>query len=285
MTKHTSSTPRNTSDHGRADDYFAIIPESILFADVSAGAIRTYAVLRTYADQNRGEAWPSRKRLAADVRCSMGSLDKYIGELVSIGAVTVTARFSEDGDRTSNLYVVHTRPGGGPKTEPPTPKTDTRGGPNIGEGVAQKPIQELDPIELDPIGTTPSSPEPAAPARVDVERMLDYFDTRIEQVGVLPRRPNRTKANRDAARLMLDLDGLDPHEIRQVIDWATADSFWAPNIGSVKKLREKYPQLRARMNEQPRATRQQQTDDLFAAALQRAASGAPNPFDLKAISQ
>lgn len=115
-----------------------------------------------------------------------------------------------------------------------------------------------------------SSAKSAAPIRADVEDMLDYFDARLEQCGVVDR-PSRNKRNRDAARLMLDRDRHDPHEIRAVIDWATASTFWAPNIGSVSKLRDKYQTLRGQMRRADDAPRPQSKQDRNLAILDRAA--------------
>lgn len=47
------------------------------------------------------------------------------------------------------------------------------------------------------------------------------------------------------------IDGRDWGEIGEVIHWVKSDRFWAPNIMSGKKLREKYPTLIARMRQQP----------------------------------
>lgn len=46
---------------------------------------------------------------------------------------------------------------------------------------------------------------------------------------------------------MLRLDHRDPGEVREVIGWATAHAFWAANIRSASKLREKYEILRLQM--------------------------------------
>ena len=43
--------------------------------------------------------------------------------------------------------------------------------------------------------------------------------------------------------LLLCKDGKDPEEIRKVILWAKADSFWRPNIMSAEKLRKQYDTL------------------------------------------
>ena len=92
-------------------------------------------------------------------------------------------------------------------------------------------------------GNSSLSSEPAdADIRHDVESLLDLLDERIAANG--GKMPNRTKKNRDAARLMIDADGLTDEQIRAAIVWATSDEFWRSNILSMSKLREKYEQLR-----------------------------------------
>lgn len=48
--------------------------------------------------------------------------------------------------------------------------------------------------------------------------------------------------------LMICKDKLDVDAIAEVIEWCQQDSFWRSNILSGKKLREKYQQLRMKMN-------------------------------------
>jgi len=93
----------------RADDYFAIVPEWVLHADISSNAVRLYGILNRYANSN-GHAWPSRKTIAGAMRCSTATVDRAREELTEIGALTVVARKTDAGDPTSNLYVLHTRP-------------------------------------------------------------------------------------------------------------------------------------------------------------------------------
>lgn len=47
--------------------------------------------------------------------------------------------------------------------------------------------------------------------------------------------------------LMIRRDKIDGDDIAEVIEWCQKDSFWRSNILSGKKLREKYQQLRMRM--------------------------------------
>ena len=105
-----------------------------------------------------------------------------------------------------------------------------------------------------------------SPIRDDVAAILDHLDQRIEANGA--RIPTRSKANVDAARLLLDADGQPAAEVHDVIDWATRDDFWAPNILSAKKLRAKYDQLKMQ-RQRKQGRRQSQTDDLFAESARR----------------
>lgn len=79
------------------------------------------------------------------------------------------------------------------------------------------------------------------PPRPEIEEILDYLDEKIVANGC--KKPGRNKRNRDAVRLMLDLDGRKPDQIRAAIDFATGDEFWRSNILSASKLREKYDTL------------------------------------------
>ena len=105
----------------RASDYFAIVPEWVLDADISANAIRLYAVLNRYAN-DRGRAWPSRRTLAERLRVSASTIDRAKDELVGIGALTVEARVSPAGDPTSSLFTIHIRPVGNVKGSSPMTK-------------------------------------------------------------------------------------------------------------------------------------------------------------------
>lgn len=78
--------------------------------------------------------------------------------------------------------------------------------------------------------------------RPDVEGLCEHLANRIEANG--SRRPQITGKWRDAARLLIDNDGVTPAQVRRCIDWCQADEFWRGNVMSMPKLREKYDQLR-----------------------------------------
>ena len=89
------------------------------------------------------------------------------------------------------------------------------------------------------------SSQVASDPRPDVDELLDLLDAEIEANG--NKTPNRTKANTDSIRLLIDRDQYSIEQIRYVIGWCQQDNFWKSNILSAKKLREKFPQLVARI--------------------------------------
>lgn len=96
------------TDHthvAKADEYFAIIPEWVLYSDISANAVRLYCVFRRYADQ-QGECFPGRKALAEKCRVSEATVDRLIDELERIGALQVRNRRTESGQYLSSVYKV-----------------------------------------------------------------------------------------------------------------------------------------------------------------------------------
>lgn len=120
----------------RSTEYFAIIPEWVLHADISSNAVRLYAVLNRFAN-SRGHAWPSRKTIADQMRVSVATVDRAKDELVDIGALTVEPRTTPSGDPSSNLYILHI--GYVDKKETLSPMRDgllTREGRGIGTGDA-----------------------------------------------------------------------------------------------------------------------------------------------------
>ena len=90
-----------------------------------------------------------------------------------------------------------------------------------------------------------------AEPRPDIESVLDRIDQHCAEHDF--KKPNRTKQNLNAARLMLDKDERTLEQVNWIMDWVTAHHFWASNIMSASKLREKFDQLKgqALSNRQP----------------------------------
>lgn len=91
-----------------ADNFFSIIPEWVLYAPISANAVRLYATLQRYADKDTGTCHPSRRTLAMRCQTTTKTIDRALKELVDAGAVVMQQRRNPNGDLTSNIYTVIT---------------------------------------------------------------------------------------------------------------------------------------------------------------------------------
>ncbi len=87
------------------DIRFSIVPEWVLYSDISDKALRLYAILARYADNDTLQAFPSRALLAERANCSSKSVDRAVEELVGIGAIKKQQRV-KDGVYQSSLFTV-----------------------------------------------------------------------------------------------------------------------------------------------------------------------------------
>lgn len=175
-----------------------------------------------------------------------------LGELVSVGLVVLV-----DTDQGPAYWVPSFRNHQKPKY--PTPTKFTRDGVSLTEYSPRIPPElpqasgsaslreesrgeELRGVESRGEEKSPSSEVADAPIRHDVEQLLDLLDSLIVSNG--SKKPVRNKANRDAARLLIDKDGRTFNQVEAAIRWSQNDQFWRANILSMSKLREKYDQLR-----------------------------------------
>lgn len=90
-----------------------------------------------------------------------------------------------------------------------------------------------------------AKPKKTEPYREDVDRVCNYLAEWIVKNG--SKRPTITNEWRVEARRMIDLDKRSLEEIHQITRWSQKHSFWKSNIMSIPKLREKFDQLRLRM--------------------------------------
>ncbi|MBB4711155.1 DNA-binding HxlR family transcriptional regulator [Streptomyces luteogriseus] len=93
----------------------------------------------------------------------------------------------------------------------------------------------------------------------DVEAICAHLADVLEKTG--SKRPTVTAQWRNAARLMLDKDGITPEQAIAAINWAHADGFWQAVILTPMKLREKYDQLRRQALRQQQNKPYQNPDD------------------------
>lgn len=94
----------------------------------------------------------------------------------------------------------------------------------------------------DPTRPDPNSSSKEEEGRPDVELIIKRLADAIEANGV--KRPTKTKAAADAARLLLDKDGYTVDQVLWMINWATTHEFWRSNILSMAKLRDKFDQMK-----------------------------------------
>jgi len=74
----------------------------------------------------------------------------------------------------------------------------------------------------------------------------EWIYSLVKQVAPSSKKPNfESWAN--TVRLMRESDKLTHNDISEVFTWANQDSFWSVNILSATKLRQKFPQLQAKM--------------------------------------
>jgi DNA-binding MarR family transcriptional regulator len=116
-------SPMEVAVHEDVNLRFAMVPEWLIDADVSAGAVRMFALLHRYAGRSRATAWPAIRTLAERLRVSVPTARRHVQELESVGAVTVSRRRRLDGSQTSNTYTLHGLP----------PITSDRGAPVMGD--------------------------------------------------------------------------------------------------------------------------------------------------------
>ena len=118
------------SNEVTADLKFSIIPEWLLDADISHKAVRIYAIIARYADNQTLTAWPARSTLAARAKCTIKSVDRAITELIKVGALTKATRHDDDGGNRTSLYTLK-RLQGGTKATQGGRQNDYRGGDKI----------------------------------------------------------------------------------------------------------------------------------------------------------
>lgn len=136
--------------------------------------------------------------------------------------------------------------------ETPAPGTEEQGNRGTGEQGT------CDPADAGSLSDAASGTDATEATNPDAEALSHYLADRIRTNG----NKVRTVGKRwhDAMDRLIRLDGYTPEQIRQVIDWSQGNEFWAPNILSAPKLREKFDTLKGQMlNERNRQASRPQT--------------------------
>ncbi|WP_081622771.1 replication protein [Heyndrickxia acidiproducens] len=120
-------------------------------------------------------------------------------------------------------------------------------------------------------------------------KMAVYFHDKVTAVakdaGVehLIKKANLQKYA-DEFRKLIELDGVDKHLAKDVMDWVTQDPFWRTNILSAAKLRQKFGELAIKMQAQKQPKQQKRIpqdprDKEIAFQRWIQAGGDPNEFN------
>ena len=110
------------------------------------------------------------------------------------------------------------------------------------------PNQELLTTNHKPL-TKENKPTPVKPKYEDCD--LEFANQAFEEIlKVSPdyKKPNLETWAKDV-RLMREVDGKDLSEMATVWIWVRQDRFWSTNVLSISKFRDKYEQLKMKMNE------------------------------------
>lgn len=91
---------------------FAMVPAWVLeHPELGDRAVRVYAALARFADNDTGSSWPSRATLAERCGgCSVDSVDRALRQLRDLGAITVERRRTAEGDPDTSLYTIRRLP-------------------------------------------------------------------------------------------------------------------------------------------------------------------------------
>ena len=97
-------------------------------------------------------------------------------------------------------------------------------------------------------------------------KMAIYFYERVEKVAsdagiahLIKRSNMQTWA--DDMRKLIEIDDVDKHLAKEVMDWVTENSFWRTNVLSAKRLREKFMELAIKMNAEKKPAQPKQQYD------------------------
>ena len=165
----------------------------------------------------------------------------------------------------------------GSPRETPAPGTGEQGNRGAGEQGT------CDPADAGSLSDAANGADATEATNPDAEALSHYLADRIRTNG----NKVRTVGKRwhDAMDRLIRLDGYTPEQIRQVIDWSQGNEFWAPNILSAPKLREKFDTLKGQMlNDRNRTQRISAADRKLQEGMERHQqlanfTPAPDPFE------
>lgn len=212
------------------------VPHEIIQAMANEEVCHRLLMANLWTEENGGyqfHDWDEFQPSAEEERQKREDLKKARSEAGKAGAA---ARWGKEGDGKNGKTMA-------------SAMANAKASAMANEWQNDGPDPDPDPMSLSKDKDVSNSAE--AEPRPDIESVLDRIDQHCADHDF--KKPNRTKQNLNAARLMLDKDERTPDQINWIMDWVTAHHFWASNIMSASKLREKFDQLKGQAlnNRQP----------------------------------
>lgn len=215
-------------------------------------------VLLAIADEidAKGNCIMSTTELAQKTRLSDRAVRNAVGDLTRAGDLVALSGGSGRGNRTAyampgNLADTATFE---PETRQDLPPFNPAESATFSGGSPEEPQVSAisaksatfaisDDLDLDSVVSgRRSKPSTSEPARDDVERLCQHLAERVIANG--SRKPVIGKKWRDAARLLMDNDGISEERIHLAIDWSQQDDFWHKVVLSMPTLRKQFDKLR-----------------------------------------
>lgn len=202
-------------------------------------------VLLKLADNanDQGECWPSYQYIADQCEMSKRSVMLHINKLIEDGFLKKEHRLGGEKFNKSNLYTLMVGAGdslGVVQEIHPPGAGDSLGG---GAGDSPRTYHSLESINKPSVS---AKPKPSK-YKFNDDQMnfaLAVYG-KVKEVTPQMKEPN-IDLWANTARLMTESDKFVLRDVWDVFCWANSDNFWRTNILSVSKLREKYPELKAK---------------------------------------
>jgi hypothetical protein len=154
---------------------FSIVPEWLLYSNISDRAVRLYGVLARYADNTTHQAFPSRETLADHLQCCTKSVDRASEELIQLGAMTKQHRHN-----SSIIYTLKVVEGG--RHHSPGGWTgESRG---VDTGVELTITTKLDPLKRELLNSSFDDFWNIYPKKQDKALALRSFEKALQRASI-----------------------------------------------------------------------------------------------------
>ncbi len=209
---------------------FTQIPNSILRnAKLSDGAVRLYAVLRSYGWQD-GFCFPGQEKLAADMGVDVRTVRRRSKELQDAQLISVRHRPLHEGVNTTNVYTF-TAPDQSPVTDPDrTAVTDPDQSPVTDEeyAVDKDSVSPLGPLK----GAEEEKKEPAGRGSdATASRTAQPPQTKEQRGGAVKERPRRRRSRSG---------GRSPDAAIAALRDSTHGHYGYPDLEKATKIAERF---------------------------------------------